>query len=228
MRGRKSVLGSLSFWGLLGWLSLAGLCVFVPQAQAFVVINEFLADPAAGLAGDANNDGVRSASDDEFVEILNYGASAVDLSGWRIRDAVFIRHILPAPTTLLPYEYMVIFGGGLPSLPGVNWQLASTGTLSLNNGGDTVSLLNTSDVIMNQVIYGGEGNNDQSLVRFPEGTGIGFVLHTSPPQADALFSPGRSMDGEPFFPVAVPEPLTLVYFVLGGWGWWMKGRLRKI
>ncbi|HET9787350.1 MAG TPA: hypothetical protein VFP47_09455, partial [Pyrinomonadaceae bacterium] len=34
-----------------------------------ILINEFLADPAEGLAGDANRDGVRDSSHDEFVEL---------------------------------------------------------------------------------------------------------------------------------------------------------------
>ncbi len=225
----KSVPGLLGWFGFLG---LLGSLICVKPAAAFIVINEILADPAAGLAGDANGDGIRSSNDDEFVEILNYGDSAEDLSGWKIRDGASSRHIFPVSTTLLPYEYLVVFGGGLPSLPGVNWQLASTGILSLNNGGDTVSLLNPVDVTMDQVIYGGEGNNDQSLVRFPEGTGTGFVLHTSLPESGgALFSPGRSIDGEPLFasqnlqsPATIPEPLTLAYFVFGGLGLWMRGR----
>lgn len=232
MRMRKGVFGLLGFLSLLGCLGLADLGVFVPQAQAFIVINEILADPAAGLSGDANGDGIRSSNDDEFVEILNYGDSAEDLSVWKIRDGASTRHIFPVATILLPYEYLVVFGGGLPSLPGVKWQLASTGILSLNNGGDTVSLLNPADATTDQVIYGSEGNNDQSLVRFPEGTGTGFVLHASLPETGgALFSPGRSIDGEPLFasqnlpsPATIPEPFTLAYFVFGGLGLLMKGR----
>lgn len=219
-----------STFGLLGGIALLGMLsswICVREAAAFVVINEILADPAPGLAGDANGDGVRSSNDDEFVEILNYGDSAQDISGWIIRDSTAVRHIFPVSTLLLPYEYMVIFGGGMPSLPGVNWQLASTGILSLNNGGDTVSLLDAVNLTKDQVIYGSEGNSDQSLVRFPEGTGTGFVLHTSPPESGGeLFSPGRSVDGHPLSPTTlpVPEPLTVTYFVLGGLGLWMKGR----
>ena len=35
-----------------------------------VLINEVLADPPDGLAGDANHDGVRSSAEDEFVELV--------------------------------------------------------------------------------------------------------------------------------------------------------------
>jgi len=45
-----------------------------------------LADPAAGVEGDANGDGARHTYEDEFVEILNLGPTQVDLAGWRLGD----------------------------------------------------------------------------------------------------------------------------------------------
>jgi len=54
--------------------------VMTNRAQAFIVINEILADPPAGVFGDANGDGVTSSSQDEFVELLNTGNSAINLS----------------------------------------------------------------------------------------------------------------------------------------------------
>lgn len=222
--GSLSWLGFLSFLGLWGWLSL---CVFVSQAQAFVVINEILADPAPGLLGDANQDGVRSASADEFIEILNYGSQTVDLAGWSLADSAAVRHIFPQETILSPYQYLVVFGGGTPHLDGVFWQTASTGTLSLNNGNDTVSLLNAGAVIVNQVIYGSIADHDQSIVRFPEGTAEGFVVHGSLADADGRwYSPGTSVDGkplgvssvEPLAEAAVPDLPTFVYGLLGALG----------
>ncbi len=52
------------------------------------VINEIHADPDGSLAGDANGDGTRSSSQDEFVEIVNRTGSDVDVSGWTLADAV--------------------------------------------------------------------------------------------------------------------------------------------
>ena len=36
-----------------------------------LVINEVHADPAGDITGDANGDGVRDVSDDEFIEFVN-------------------------------------------------------------------------------------------------------------------------------------------------------------
>src|SRR5215213_966671 len=52
-----------------------------------VGINEFLADPPDGLAGDANGDGTRSASQDEFIEIINRTSAPVDIGGFTLSDS---------------------------------------------------------------------------------------------------------------------------------------------
>ena len=169
-----------------------------------LVINEILADPETGTAGDANGDGSRDASEDEFVEIYNTGSAALDLSGYTIEDGVGLRHTIPSGTTLDPGVALTVFGGGTPasSIPGVV-QTASEGLLGLNNGGDTVTLKSasggavaslTSGGTIAEVTYGGEGSNDQSLVRSPEFTGP-FVGHTTV-SADA-YSPGRQANGTP-------------------------------
>ena len=114
MRGKKSAVGLLGSLSLLGWLGLAGLCVFVPQgqAQAFIVINEILADPPAGLLGDANADGVGSITQDEFVEFFNPTTNVIDISGWSLSDAVKTRHIFTSGSIFQPRGVLVVFGGG--------------------------------------------------------------------------------------------------------------------
>ncbi|MEM6794932.1 MAG: lamin tail domain-containing protein, partial [Acidobacteriota bacterium] len=77
-----------------------------------VVISEIHADPASGLAGDANGDGSRSASQDEFIELLNVGFSDVDLAGWTLADAGGVRFTFPGGTVLPAREAAVVFGGG--------------------------------------------------------------------------------------------------------------------
>jgi hypothetical protein len=59
-----------------------------------VVINEIMFDP---ISNDA---------DDEYIELHNRGTNAMDLSGWRIRDAVSFN--LPDGTMIPPGGYLVI------------------------------------------------------------------------------------------------------------------------
>jgi len=88
--------------------------------------------------------------------------------------------------------------------------------LGLNNSGDTITLRDFDGEIINAVTYGSEGNNDQSLTRFPEGTYSEFALHSSIPEAQGrLYSPGTAINGEMNANIAVAEPLTLLSLCLG-------------
>src|ERR1051325_9494371 len=62
--------------------------------QSKVVINEIMYAP---ISGDA---------DDQYVELYNWGTTAVDLSGWRLSDGVSFT--IPVGTTLAPDGYLVI------------------------------------------------------------------------------------------------------------------------
>jgi hypothetical protein len=161
-----------------------------------VVLNEILADPPPDPNGDANGDGVRSSSDDEFVEIINHGDAAVDLSGWAIADSTNVRHVFPAGVILAPGEFYVVFGGGTPTGIPSRSAVASTGTLSLNNTAETVRLLDAASALKDSHAYGAEGNGDQSLIRVPDGDGAwtrphdeGFVWSYSPGRANGGPSP---------------------------------------
>ncbi|TDT16604.1 putative extracellular nuclease [Ilumatobacter fluminis] len=182
----------------------ATACAVVPSS---VVINEIHADPEATILGDANGDGVRSSDNDEFVEIVNTGTEPVDISGWTISDAVGVRHTFGAGTTLPADCAAVVFGGGTPTGPfgGSLVQTASSGTIGLNNGGDSVTLNDSSSGLVATVAYGAEGGNDESLTRDPDLTGA-FVGHaTATGSGGALFSPGTSIDGAAFGTDCVPE-----------------------
>jgi len=161
-----------------------------------LVINEIHADPAGDLSGDANGDGTRDFSDDEFVEIYNNGSSAVDIGGFQIEDGAGSRHTVPSGTVLDPGVALVVFGGGTPTgIPGVV-QTASSGALGLNNGGDTVTLLDGGGGTLATVTYGSEGGNDQSLTRSPDFTGSFAEHSTATGSGGALFSPGQTVDGD--------------------------------
>ena len=52
-----------------------------------MIFNELHIDPASDITGDANGDGTRDAIADEFIELVNNGSSAFDLSGYYLTDS---------------------------------------------------------------------------------------------------------------------------------------------
>jgi len=162
--------------------------------QEVIVINEILADPASGSAGDANGDGVRNSNEDEFVELLNTGKYPLEISGWQIFDAGASktnRLTFPPDTWIGPKERVVVFGGGTPE--GISGRyFVDDGRIGggLRNAGDEILLFDPiKEDTLAYMAYGAEGNKNTSLVRWPEGTGA-WHLHTEFPGLDDLFSPG--------------------------------------
>jgi hypothetical protein len=175
------------------------LCVDVtcPLPPA-VFINEYLYDPGSST-GDANGDGTADTSEDEFVEIVNATGADLDMSDWTLEDAVGLRHAIPAGTVIPNDCAIVVFGGGTPTgtFGDATVQVASTGFLGLNNGGDTISLFNDGGLLVAQHVYA-DTVDDESVTRDPDVTG-GYVAHsTATGSGGALFSPGTQIDGTSF------------------------------
>lgn len=182
-----------------------------------ILINEVLADPpgaaATDLIGDANHDGVRSSSDDEFVELVNSTSRDIDISGYQLLTrssgaaSDTLRHTFAAGTIVPARTAVVIFGGGSPNpadpaFGGALILKASTGGLSLSNTAGIVTLRDSAGAIANIFEYGGatglSGGSNQSLTRSPDITGA-FTGHaTADGAGDRLFSPGTRVDGTPF------------------------------
>jgi hypothetical protein len=188
-----------------------------------LLVNEIHADPANGPNGDANGDGSRDASDDEFVELANTGGVPLDVSGWTISDGVGVRHVFPADTSIPAGEVAVVFGGGLPTgdfgsaaAHGLVFT-ASTGTLALNNAGDTVSVHDDQGQLVQQVRAGSEGGNAQSLVRLPDLANGAFVRHRDADTVDSSrWSPGtRTLGGYFVVPVGAVLLTEVLYDATG-------------
>jgi hypothetical protein len=172
-----------------------------------VVINEFLADPAAGPApsGDANGDGTRDSGDDEFMEIVNNSTSDIDITGWQLSDngGSNITHTFPSGTVLPANQAIVVFGGGEPAGNFGGAIIQTAGDLSFTNGGGNATLLDDSGSVIQDIAYGGTGEpdagNNQSVTRNPDITG-NFEEHTSADSGDdsSPFSPGTRIDGTAF------------------------------
>jgi hypothetical protein len=177
-----------------------------------LLINEFLADPPDGPApsGDANCDGTRDGSEDEFVEIVNVSTAAVTLEGITISDGASLRHTFAAGVILQPGKAVVVYGGGTPSctVPSdVMVLTASTGQIGLNNAGDTITIADSMGNTIVAYTYGGEGGNNESLTLNPDlndtdasETGIaGFGGHIAADTADGSpYSPGTRINGTAF------------------------------
>jgi uncharacterized protein (TIGR03437 family) len=185
-----------------------------------LVINEILADPPDGAGGDANHDGARSSTQDEFIELVNASTVDLDIGGYRLTTrgasgADTVRHTFAANTVVAPGAAVVVFGGAQadtfdpahPAFAGALVLDASTGGLSLTNGGSVVKLLDPSGATVEQLAYGGAGELDadrnQSLTRAPDVTGE-FTPHENAPASEGRpFSPGARLDATPFL-ITVP------------------------
>ncbi|MCB1581526.1 MAG: lamin tail domain-containing protein [Xanthomonadales bacterium] len=170
------------------------------QSQIALIVNEYQADPDT-TNGDANGDGTADASDDEFIEIYNNGPNAVDISGWVLSDGFGPRHTFAANTILDSCKAIVVFGGGTPtgSFGGSEAIVASSGSLGLNNGGDSI-ILNDGSTDRINLNYGSSGTNE-SYTLDPDITGGSYVGHAGATgSGGALFSPGTQINGNPFVP----------------------------
>ncbi|HEX8844854.1 MAG TPA: Calx-beta domain-containing protein [Pyrinomonadaceae bacterium] len=192
------------------------IITFSGNACRDIVINEFLADPPDGTNGDANHDGTRSGTDDEFVELVNTTDAHIDISGYQLltrsstATSDTVRHTFPSGTLFPARSAIVIFGGGTitptnPAFGGAQVFKASSGGLSLNNAGGVITFRTSSQEIVNIVTYGGstglDGDSNQSLTRSPDagdGTCGNFVLHSTAPNSVGPFSPGTRANGTPF------------------------------
>jgi hypothetical protein len=165
-----------------------------------LVINELLADPPDGPAGDANGDGVRDASDDEFVEIVNGSGAGLYLGGVTLLEGSDPAHNFQA-TCLAADEAVVLWGGvldgaALPEVTGVRATVAS-GSFSLTNGGGRLELRSAAGGTIDAAAW--SGGPSEAQTRSPELTGDAWVAHSEAAGAEgAPFSPGTCADGGPF------------------------------
>ena len=205
-----------SIWWM-GVVCMAVLAGSMSSAEAVILINEVLADPA----GDANRDGEIHSTRDEFVELVNTDALVLSLARWSLSDATQVRHFFSDTASIPAYSFFVVFGGGAPQ-GFANVAIASRGSLGLNNGGDTVTLQDASAHPIDTFTYGAEGGVDVSLTRSPDATGP-FVQHSR--VSGATFSPGTTTKGLTTLPhlrqeppqedPALPEPASWSFLGLG-------------
>jgi endonuclease/exonuclease/phosphatase family metal-dependent hydrolase len=134
----------------------------------------------------------------EFVELVNPGSAAVDLSGWTVSDATALRHTFAAGTSLAAGKAIVVFGGASAIPTGINAVAASTGSLNLSNSSETVTVKNSAGTAVDTATFGSglTGTDGVSANRSPDATsGATFVLHTA---LGGSSSPGTRANGTAF------------------------------
>ncbi len=161
-----------------------------------VLISEVLADPPAGLAGDANGDGLRHTYQDEFVELCHTGTETVSLSNWKVGDddtAISAYFTFPETAALAPGTCLLLFGGGMPSSFSVP-TYTDDGRIGngLSNSGDAIFLLNANGDTVD-VFQATSWPADQSLAR----------------RADRSLAAHKDIDAARFSPGTAPVFLPL-------------------
>ncbi len=113
-----------------------------------VVLNEILPNPE----GDDTQTGIQG----EWVEIYNNGQQDVDLTDWYIEDNAGHRRTISSVTT---YNGRTVIG-----TPGsyLEWLVVFMDGQVLNNSGDTVSLYDAHDNLIDSYTYSGSTTDDDS------------------------------------------------------------------
>ena len=130
-----------------GFTPMAGM-VLVSDAGGDSAPVVSITEVHSNVFGDANGDGFVTG-DDQFIEIVNHGASVVDLTGFTIQSTTTVVHTFGAGSVLLPGQATVIFGNVASDKLGTTAAFgtavvtkASTGGLGLVGTGGVVRLFN--------------------------------------------------------------------------------------
>ena len=157
---------SLRFGFLVALLVAVASATAVGSVWAQVLLNEMMADPLF----DWDRSGVYSSRDDEWVEIINAGATPVALEGYRLAGAdTTWRYGFTG--VLNPGQVRLVFGG-----ESYQWEQANGAPLyglRLNNTGGTLLLMRTTEgapVLVDSYTYLDlEAEDDRSSGRAPDG-----------------------------------------------------------
>lgn len=137
---------------------------------------------------------------DEFIEIANLGQQAVDLAGWRIRDALGTEYVVSAAdgaTSMLAGAFLI-----LPR--------ARTGIALNDTGGETIRLFKPGQERAASVAeYSGSAAEGVAWARANDGR-WGWTTKLTVGAANAIASPNRAPDAAITVPERVAVGATLV------------------
>jgi len=151
----------------VGVFAVLAQFVSAQPCSAQIRINEILADPGF----DWNGDGTIQSKEDEWVEIVNAGTTAVVLDSLRLSDAGAFRYGFSG--TIQPGHVAIVYGSDSVVWEGAQG-LGSAG-LSLNNAGDAVNLWQVAGpdtILVDTYTYlPHEVLDDRATGRLPDGIG---------------------------------------------------------
>jgi hypothetical protein len=158
------------------------------SADSGLRLNEFMAGPAR----DWDGSGTFSSRDDEWVEVVNGGATSLDLTGFLLSDGDSLPRFA-FTGTLASGEHLLVTGK-----QSYDWERA-TGFpafgLSLANSGDAVLLwrvVGAETLLVDYYAYKShEAAADRSVGRFPGGTGAWVIFDGLNPYTGATPPPGN-------------------------------------
>ncbi len=108
--------------------------------QTLVRISELMINPA-------DDNGELPATNGEWVELYNPGATSVDVNGWTLTDydggtarTIDVNHVTTGSTTIAAGGFLVVYKNG-------------TDGVTLNNDEDTITLKNASGSVIDVVSY---------------------------------------------------------------------------
>jgi hypothetical protein len=113
-----------------------------------VIINELMYDPGSGN------------QDDEFLELYNTTGSSIDLEGWCFSDGITLvtayvdPTCFPAGTSIAANGYLIVSPNASQTNTtyGLTPSAVYTGT-NLSNGGETITLVDETDQVIDTVTY---------------------------------------------------------------------------
>ena len=180
-------------------VAAALLCCGAARAQ--IVLNEIMADPARDWSTTDGDDEYHSLND-EWVEIMNTGSVPVDITGWRLHDAVSDSSWRFGFSGVIPPGCLLVVYGN----EAYDWEDANGYPrygLSMNNSGDTITLVAADLVtVVDEIAYASfQVLDDRAYGRLPDG-GPDWAVYDAlnplnPPDTNLPPTPGAPNVGTP-------------------------------
>lgn len=169
-----------------------------------LLINEFMASNDGGESNNPNNwypipNQIAGTSDD-WIEILNTGASTLDLGGWHLTDDPSdpTKWTFPSPTNVPSGGFLIVYASG-SGVPDANGNLHTN--FKLSSGGENIALIRPAGSIASEFAIGGGDypNQDQDISYGLHPTTGNPVYFSSPTPGSANDSSGIARVGDTTF-----------------------------